>query len=285
MKILKLSPYQQGYPQQLVNISSPPKQLYYLGKPPQEVLKSPAVAIVGSRKVTPYGQRITEELARGLASNGVVIISGLALGADAIAHRACLQAGGKTIAVLPSGLDKIYPASNRQLARQIIESGGCLISEYDVKTSPQRQNFIARNRLVSGLSQALIITEAAEKSGSLHTAKFALEQGRDVGAVPGDIYSPTSVGSNNLIKTGAASITGLADALQLIGMKEIEPDYEVLADSPEEYTLLKLMRQGITESQDLLKQSGLEAATFNQTLTMLEITGKAKVTSGQWYLL
>ena len=191
MKIRKIFPKDQAYPGVLKTIASVPKQLYYLGAEPAKLLILPAVAIVGSRKVSSYRQRVIEELAGALAKRGIVVISGLPMGVDTIAHRAAIAAGGKTIAILPCGLDTIYPSSSRQLAKQILATSGTILTEYPEQTVPFESNFVARNRIVSGLAKTLLITEAAEKSGSLHTAKFALDQGREVCAVPGSIYSQT----------------------------------------------------------------------------------------------
>jgi DNA processing protein len=189
--IITISLIQQGVPERLKEIDSPPKQLYVIGAQLAELLSRPTVTIVGSRKPSPYGVEVTAQLASKLTQNGVVIISGLALGVDSIAHKACLQAGGQTIAVLPCGPEAIYPSTHRQLAKQMVEQGGSLVTEYNEGTPPLRQNFIARNRLVSGLGDVVIVTEAAEKSGTLHTANFALSQGKTVMAVPGPITSPT----------------------------------------------------------------------------------------------
>lgn len=202
LNVNKLTLEASDIPERLQQIASPPKRLFVMGTPLGELLALPCVAIVGSRKVSSYGREVTTKLAYDLASRGVVIISGLALGVDGLAHKAALEAGGKTIAVLPSPLEKIYPSSHAQLAKQILDSGGTLVSEYALGTPFNLSTFIARNRLVSGLSNAVLITEAAEQSGSLHTARFALEQGRDVLAVPGSIFSETSRGTNNLLKVG-----------------------------------------------------------------------------------
>ncbi|QQS20433.1 DNA-protecting protein DprA [Candidatus Saccharibacteria bacterium] len=199
----------------------PPKELYYIGCEPDEWLSRPRVAIVGSRGITPYGKIVTSQLAGDLAAKGISIVSGLALGVDATAHEAALKTGGLHIAVLANGLDKIYPASNTQLARQILETGGVIISEYPEGMPSLKQNFVARNRIVAGLSNALLITEAAEKSGTLHTARFAMEQGRDVLVVPGNITSPNSVGCNNLIKSGAIPVSSVDDVLFALGTKNL----------------------------------------------------------------
>ena len=285
-KVKKLTLGAGFYPDKLRNIPSPPKVLFYLGDNLEALLDQPAVGVVGSRRVTPYGRLITEQLAGELAKQGVVIISGLALGVDAIAHKAALDAGGKTIAVMPCGLDRIYPSTNRQLGLRILEQGGVLVSEYPEDTDARRENFIARNRIVSGLSDGLLITEAAQKSGTLHTANFALEQGREVMAVPGNITSPLSTGTNNLIKAGAAPITETKDVLHVLHLESSAPvQQELIAASEEEHIILTLLRQGVAEANALLIQSKLEPAVFNQTLTMLEITGKVKPAgNGNWVL-
>src|SRR5260221_4466655 len=208
-------------PEILRQIASPPKRLFVMGTPLAELMTRPRVAIVGSRKVTTYGREATTRLARELAERGVVIISGLALGVDGLAHRAALEVNGTTVAVLPSPLENIYPSSHRQLAQQILDAGGTLVSEYPPEGVPfTRATFIARNRLVSALGQVLLITEAAEKSGSLHTARFPLEQGRDDLAVPRSIFSLTSVGTNNLLKAGAMPVTSYEDVLHVLGIEE-----------------------------------------------------------------
>ncbi len=273
-------------PEVLRNIPSPPKQLFIAGTPLEELLTRPRVAIVGSRKVSSYGREVTTKLAYDLAARGVVIISGLALGVDALAHKAALEAGGTTVAVLPSPLEKIYPSSHIQLAKQIIASGGALISEYSEETPFSRVLFIARNRLVSGLAQALLITEAAEKSGTLHTARFALEQGRDVLAIPGSIFSETSRGTNNLLKAGATPVTDYVDVLHALKLEEVEPS----AKKPKgangtEQLVLDLLAAGTRDGDLLLADSNLGVTEFNQTLTMLEITGKVRALGGgQWTL-
>lgn len=275
MEINKLTLKDRRFPKQLKNIASAPKELYVDGDLTPLLAKS-RIAIVGSRKVSVYGRRITAELARELAKRGIVIISGLALGVDAIAHQAALEVGGLTIAVLPRGLDKIYPASHHQLAKQITKHGGALVSEYPANTEIYRTNFIARNRLIAGLSQATLITEAAEKSGSLHTARFTLEQGKDVLAVPGNITSSTSVGTNNLLKAGATPVTSYLDVLHALGLKDekgTQTKTTFMGNNESEQKLLELLRSGVSDGDTLLKRSDLEIALFNQTLTMLEISG------------
>lgn len=262
----------------LKQIPDSPKQLYYQGDNLAGLCKSPCVAIVGSRKVSTYGRSVTEKLAGELAKQGVVIISGLALGVDSIAHQAALDAGGRTIAVLPTGLDHIYPASHTHLARKIVESGGALVTEYPFETPVMKHQFLARNRIISGLSYGVIVTEAAAHSGSLNTANFALEQGREVMAVPGNITSLLSAGTNNLIKSGATPITCVQDVLDTLEL-EFTPifiDPARLASNDQERQLLILLGEGITNAAALLSRSKLEASVLNQTLTMLEIAGIVK---------
>jgi DNA processing protein len=268
----------------LRRIPSPPKQLFHAGSDLESILKRPSVAIVGSRSVTAYGRQITLKLAGELAEKGVVIVSGLALGVDGLAHKAALEAGGLTIAVLPGPIDVIAPSAHENLARQIIEQGGALISEYPPGEFPLKQNFIARNRLVSGLVDALLITEAAEKSGSLHTARFALEQGKEVMAVPGNITSSTSVGTNNLIRSGAVPITSYTDVLEVLGLADhTMPAAEVRGRNANEQKVLDLMLTGLIDGGDLLAASKLGIQEFNQVLTMLELGGKVRsLGANQW---
>lgn len=273
-------------PERLRQISSPPKKLFTAGVPLEALLGRPCVAIVGSRKVSPYGREVTTKLAYDLAARGIVIISGLALGVDSLAHKAALEAGGKTIAVLPSPLEKIYPSAHTQLAAQIVASGGTLVSEYEAGSDIFTTNFIARNRLIAGLCKVLLITEAAEKSGSLHTARFALEQGRDVMAVPGSIFSETSQGTNNLLKAGAAPATEYTDVLHVLGIEDAKPQTSRVKGANEaEQAILDLLAGGLHDADILLTESNLEVALFNQSLTMLEITGKIRsLGGGQWSL-
>jgi DNA processing protein len=287
MQIKKLTLTSNEFPHQLRTIPGPPQELFTQGEPLAGLLKRPCVAIVGSRNATPYGKRVTEQIASELARYGVVIVSGLALGIDCVAHQAALNAGGHAIAVLPGPLDKIHPSTNRPLAEEIITSGGTLLSEYGTTSTIYKQNFIARNRLVAGLSQALLIPEAAEKSGSLHTARFALEQGKEVLAVPGNIDSTTSVGTNNLIKSGATPVTSAADVLHGLGLTIVKAQKrEVRGRNHHEQSLLDLMSAGIHAGEELLKQSGLNVREFNQALTMLEIGGKIRpLGANQWSLI
>lgn len=286
MRAEKLTPAKANYPKSLLNIPQPPKQLFWLGESPEKLLSYPVLAVVGSRKVSPYGHSITTKIVGDLAKQGIVIVSGLALGVDSIAHEATLKVGGLTIAVLPCGLDRIYPSSHHHLAKEILKRGGALITENKEGQEINAGSFIARNRIIAGLGLGVLITEAAEKSGSLHTANFALEQGSEVFAVPGNITSQTSAGTNNLIKSGATVVT---DAQDILNALKLEPQKltkrELFGDTKEETIVLKLIASGLNDSAELMKASEFEPTLFNQTLTMLEISGKIKSEgAGQWVI-
>lgn len=259
-----------------------PKELFYKGADPNLLLKRPSVAIVGSRKMTPYGRAVTEQLTTELARAGVVVVSGLALGVDSAAHWACLKEGGATIAVLPSSPDTIYPSSHLGLATDIVADGGALVSEYGEATPAMQHTFIARNRIIAALADAVLITEAALKSGSLHTASFALDLGKPVLAVPGPITSATSEGTNELIKTGAIPVTSVRDILEALGI-EATAVKEYQGTNEQENSILAALRVGINDGTALLKESGLDGSLFAQTLTMLEINGHIRsLGADQW---
>lgn len=210
-KIIKITMENEKYPILLKQIYDPPKCLYVMGN--IEILNNPSIAIVGCREATEYGKKAATYFSYNLAKQNVTIVSGLARGIDSYSHIGTLKANGKTIAVIGSGLDIIYPKENEQLAKKIVEQGGAIISEYPLGTSPQKEHFPARNRIISGISQATLVIEAKEKSGSLITADFAMEQGKDVYSVPGNINSKNSVGTNNLIKDGAIPVSKFSDIL------------------------------------------------------------------------
>lgn len=291
MKINRIRPDEHIFTQRLVDIADSPKSLYYIGALPEKA--APVVAIVGTRKPTKYGTEVTERLAYDLAKQGVVIVSGLALGVDGLAHRAALEAGGITIGVVVNELPDISPRTNVQLAKQIIASGGAIMSEWGEGDGAiiNKWSFLARNRLVSGLSDAVIITEAAAKSGTLNTAGHALTQGRDVFAVPGNITSPLSEGCNALLKQGATPVTEARDILEVIapellrkGRKSTQTALP-LGDTPAENAILQLISTGVRDGDQLQQQSKLTAAEFATALTMLEINGMIKpLGANQWTL-
>jgi DNA processing protein len=282
-KINSVSPDQINYTQVIQSIANMPKRLWLYGNLPSQRVTS--VAIVGTRKPTPYGREVTYRLAYELASRGVVIISGLAIGTDGIAHQAALDAGGRTIAVLPTPLDAIHPRTHHKLAEEIINRGGALLSEYGPGDDVYKVNFVARNRIVAGLSDAVLITEAAARSGTLITANFALQQGKPVLAVPGNITSPMSAGCNNLLKVGATPVTDVSDILHELNLRDTAQTELPFGSSKEEDTLLKLLSSGVREGELLHQKSGLSAADYSQTMTMLEIEGKIKALgANQWTL-
>ncbi|MDB5178865.1 MAG: hypothetical protein JWN01_808 [Patescibacteria group bacterium] len=280
MQITRINLKDSAFPDVLRNIAIPPKDLYTLG----EIPKDGMVAIVGSRRPTAYGEQITYQLANELAKAGVTIVSGLAIGVDGIAHRAALDAGGRTVAVLAHGLDRIYPHRHRALAMEILASGGALVSEYEVGDVPMKHHFVERNRIIGALCEATIITESAVKGGSLITARDAKDAGRTVMAVPGNITSEFSVGPNNLIRTGAVPITSASDVIIQLGFEAREA-VPVPAQSPDEAAIIKLLQKGVTSSQDLIEESKLTAAQFANIISLMEITGKVRnLGAGQWVI-
>ena len=216
MEIKKIYINSENYPERLRNIYDPPKKLYVLGN--FKILREKSIAIVGSRKATEYGKRVSFQISQELTKENINIVSGLAIGIDTYAHLGAIsiqnQAG--TIAVLGSGMDVIYPKENIELARKIIQTGGCIVSEYPLGTKPNKINFPQRNRIISGLSDGVVVVEASEKSGSLITAEFGIEQGKEIFAVPGNIDNSLSKGTNKLIQDGAKMILSSKDILEEI---------------------------------------------------------------------
>ena len=285
MNVNKLKLDDSNYPSILTNISSPPAQIYWSGQPLAEWLDKPKVAIVGSRKFTNYGKTIAAQLATELARAGVVIISGLAFGIDVTAHQAALDAGGQTVAVLGSSLDRISPAAHLNVARQILQQG-TIISEYPPGTNTYAGNFVIRNRIISGLSDVVVIPEAALKSGSLHTARFAMEQGKTVMAVPGNITSPASEGCNNLIKSGAVPVTGVEDiffALKLSPQKQKEA--RLFKGTEVEEIIYALIKDGLSDQDEIAQAARVDTPTLSSALTMLEISGHIRPAgAGNWII-
>ena len=279
MEINRIRPDEHNFTQRLASIANPPKSLCFMGKLPTS--GAPVVAIVGSRKPSAYGREVTEQLAGDLATAGCIIVSGLALGIDGIAQKAALEAGGTVIGVIPNELPDISPQTNYKLAMNIIKNGGAILSEWQKGDGKvvNRWSFLERNRLVSGLADAVIITEAAERSGTLNTAAHALSQGRDVFAVPGNITSPLSAGCNALLKQGAYPATEAKDILHIIApeqLKKSDQSQLPLGSSPEETIIINLIASGVRSGDQLQQQSGLSASNFSTALTMLEINGVIK---------
>lgn len=274
------------YPKLLNEIYSPPALLYVKGKLPENPAFS--VAVVGTRKTTAYGRQITPQIVKELAQTGIIIVSGLALGIDALAHQSCLEAKGTTIAVLGCGPDEIYPSTNRGLGQQILEKNGAIISEYPLGTRPLKQHFPARNRIISGLTRGVLVIEGDKDSGSLITARCALEQNREVFAVPGNVYSKTSIGPNNLIKMGAKAVTGaldIIDALDLQLAQQFIQNKKVIADTKEEEILLQFLSSEPIHIDEIIQKSKLNTSIINSTLTMMEMKGKVKNIGSNYYII
>lgn len=283
--IQNYTPQNSAFPEGLHTVQPAVQQLFVRSNNWHALLQRPRVAIVGSRKITPYGKTTTTTLAGELARAGIVIVSGLAFGVDACAHRAALEAGGLTIAVMPGGLDNIYPASHRHLAAQVVSQGGALITEYDEGMPVMKHHFIERNRIVAGIAKVIIVTEATHKSGTMHTARFALEQGKDVFAIPGMITSPSSAGTNQLIKTGAGLITDTSDILLALGITPTEQKRVIRVADPHQQQIIDLLASGEQDGAIVFQQSNIPITVFNQALTMLEITGVIRALgNNQWAL-
>lgn len=326
-KINQISPLEADFTEVLSTIALTPKTLYFYGKIPKNMSKTPknktkkdhkispkssiknrterpkVVAIVGSRHNTRYGEEVAYRMAYELARKGVIIVSGMAFGIDGIAHQGCLDAGGTTVAILGTPIDHIYPTQHKPLAREIVEKGGAVISEYAPRhTSPKvplapgeyldkitgertydpKTSFLHRNRLISGLADIVVVVEAAEKSGSLNTAAHALEQGKEVFAVPGNITNPYSQGCNKLIRQGANPYTEPSDLLRLLFPEAYAKKPKKIAqtllfgDTDEETAILQALARGLRAGEDIMKALNMPPATFNQTMTLLEIKGAVR---------
>jgi DNA processing protein len=284
MKINKVTPGKHKYLSVLSTISKAPKSMFFIGALPVE--RKPTVAIVGTRRPTSYGKEVAHMLAHDLAKRGVVVISGLALGIDAIAHRGALEAGGTTLAVLGNSVEQIYPRTHKALGEQIIAGGGAILSEYEPPTDPRNYHFLARNRIVSGLSDAIIIVEAAARSGTLSTAAHALAQGKEVFVVPGNITSPLSNGCNALLKQGAQPVTCANDVLEIIAPQLLQAQTILpLGSTVLESKIIELLQAGVRDGDQLQQQSKTTTVEFSQTLTMMEINGIIRALGGnQWTL-
>ncbi|MDP2720796.1 MAG: DNA-processing protein DprA [bacterium] len=267
----------ENYPKLLKEISDAPPVLYVKGEIPKG---ERIIGVVGTRKMTSYGREVTEILVRELVASGFVVVSGLARGVDSYAHRVTIGNVGKTIAVLGGGVDKIYPAENEALAKEIASGGGAVISEFPVGMDSIPGNFPARNRIISGLSLGVLVTEAGEDSGSLITAGCAAEQGREVFAVPGPIYSRLARGPATLIKQGAKLVMNVEDILeelQVSGQRPITSGQgEVKGDSVEEQAVLDLLLNGPVHVDEITRASKITTAKVGSLLSLMEIKGKIK---------
>jgi DNA processing protein len=266
-----------GYPPLLAELHDPPSQLHLRGGP-SELLARPSVAIVGARSCSSYGAQVARELAQSLAAAGLVIVSGLARGIDAEAHRGALAAGGLTVAVLGCGIDRDYPRAHAELARRIAESG-LIVSEYPPGVEPSPWRFPARNRIIAGLARATVVVEARERSGALITADFALELGREVFAIPGEITSSLSAGTNDLLRQGATPLLAADDVLTALG---VEPTPQSVPDtlSVEARKLLERLSDGARTLDELVRATEIDAPAVAAALTELELMGLIAVADG-----
>jgi len=280
LQIRALTLLDDEYPGGLRQVADPPPVLFLRGR--LTPADSQAVALVGTRRATAYGHAVADRLARELASAGITVVSGLAKGIDTAAHRATLQAGGRTIAVLGNGLDQVYPAENAGLARQIVETdAGAVVSEFAPGVPPDAVNFPRRNRIISGLSIGTVIVEAGERSGALITADFALEQGREVMAVPGSIFSPMSTGPNELLKQGATPVTSGEDILNTLSTQPLGPDTAPAARpvpelGPTETIAWQALDAEPRHVDELARTLGIGPGEVSATLAMLELRGLAR---------
>lgn len=276
-----------NYPKLLSEIYDPPPLLYCKGKMEKSEF---SLAVVGTRKFTNYGKQAAESIVKDLAKNNITIVSGLALGIDTIAHSTALNSDGRTIAVLGSGIDRqsIYPSSNRYLAEKIIEKNGLILSEFPLGTPPLRHHFPQRNRIISGLSSGTLVVEAGEKSGALITANFALEQNREVFAVPGNIYSPVSMGPNDLIKQGARAVSSAKEIMDILDLAHVTSyidSKKCIPETEEEKIIISFLSHEPIHVDKITCLSKLNIAKINSALVIMEMKGMIKNLGGQNYIL
>lgn len=287
-KIYTVTLGDKNYPRLLKEINDPPITLFVRGALPLD--KAPALSVVGTRRFTGYGRQICHDLVLALAEKGLTIVSGLALGIDGAAHEAAVEAGGKTIAVLGSGVDRqhIYPAAHKHLSERIIEKGGAVISEYPPGFLPTQYSFPERNRVIAGLSLGTLVIEAPESSGALITARFALDYNREVMAVPHPVNSPMGAGCNKLLKMGArlvSSAEDIIDALDLKNLKEIVANRAALPSSPAEEKIMACLAREPRHVDYIIKNSQLDSSAVNSTLTLMEMKGMVKNFGNMTYAL
>lgn len=277
-----------GYPDSLRDTPSPPPLLFYRGDP--DCLMGRCVTIVGSRSASPGAIAATEQIARELSEHGVTIVSGLAMGVDSAAHRGCLAGGSPTVGVMAGGLDIDYPAQNRQLKEDIVRSGGLLLSEYPLGTPAFARHFPVRNRIMAGLSKAVVLMEARIRSGSMTTVQHALDQGREVFAYPGNIGSAWAEGTHQLLREGANYFTGAQDVLEDLGWDDAPPaptkaqKQELPPLSPEQRLILTQLAHGEKSFDQLAEATGLDAPALSSGLTMLQILGLVQSLPGKTYV-
>ena len=268
----------QAFPPLLGAIFDPPPAIYLRGTGEAKILSGRAVGVVGARSCSPYGAQVARMLGRELAAAGLVVVSGLARGIDGEAHRGAVEAGGITVGVLGCGIDRDYPAANAQLSRRI-EERGVVVSEYEAGVEPAPWRFPARNRIIAGLCEATVVVEARERSGALITADFALEEGREVFAVPGEITSALSAGTNALLKLGAAPLTKVEDVLEALGVERASSD-QTPAVSPDAARVVAAVRDGPAGPDELAARAELNAGATSVALTELELADLVAAAEG-----
>ncbi|MDQ5971921.1 MAG: processing protein [Patescibacteria group bacterium] len=282
-KIHYLSRYNPDFPQSLRNLDQKCLEIFVKGDP--EILKQGGLAVVGSRNISNYGKQVTYQLVTEIAWANIPIISGLALGVDSHAHHACVQAKGVTIAVIPSGIERIYPASHQQLAEKIIKEGGAIVSEHPGTMRPHKYHFIQRNRIIAALAQAVLIPEATQKSGSLHTAQFALDDGKEIMAVPGSIFSPTSSGTNQLIASGAQLVSDAQQVIKHFHKQASLPLTPPKGETLQEQIIIDIIQTGTSRNQQIYDAAKLKTqfniVEFNQIIGKLEGDGKIQLIGSQ----
>jgi DNA processing protein len=274
-----------AYPRLLLEIPAPPPVLYVKGTLTEE--DAWAIAVVGTRRASAYGREVTRHLTRTLARSGITIVSGLARGVDAEAHKTALEAGGRTIAVLGCGIDRVYPPEHRKLAEEITASGA-LVSDYPLGTEPEGRNFPPRNRIISGLSLGVLITEAGKGSGALITADYAAEQGRDVFAVPGSVLMRGSAGTNALIQEGASVVLNAADILEELNLTMVAEQVEarqVLPENETEAALLSHLSSEPVHVDEIQQQVNLPISQVTSTLALMELKGLVRQVGGMKYIV
>jgi DNA processing protein len=268
---------ERGFPALLGAIHDPPPQLHLRGAADVSLLGLPSVAVVGARACSSYGRSVARSLARELAAAGLVVVSGMARGIDGEAHRGALDGGGRTVAVLGCGVDRDYPSAHAELARRICEAG-LVVSEYEPGVEPAPWRFPARNRIIAGLCSATLVIEARERSGALITADFALEEGREVLAVPGEITSSLSAGTNALLRLGATPATCAADVLEGFGIELVKPEPASMGKVAD--ALLRQLESGALTADELVRASGVDAARGVAMLVELELAGRVTMEDG-----
>lgn len=280
IKILKID--NKKYPERLRNIKNPPQELYVLGD--ETILSNKGIAIIGSRCYTEYGKKYATKFAKELSEQNLTIISGMASGIDSFAHTACLSVGGKTIAVLGSGFNYIYPEENKELFYKIISNGGAVITEFKPNIMPNSKNFPIRNRIVSGLSCGVLVIEAAYRSGTSITAGLAKEQGKKVFCIPSNLDRTKGIGTNNLIKEGASLITCTNDILEELNLEKIQENNERKIIIPPEYiNIYNAIESEATNINVICKKLKTDISQINASLMLMELEGYIKSLPGNYY--